>query len=82
MICTSAISTLEEENTFGKTGQRTMFTIQCQSGKDIRRHAYDPSRDEVLLLPGRQLRAISCLSAADDLTIVQLDELESLYTFQ
>lgn len=82
MICTSAISTLEEESTFGKSGRRTMFTIQCQSGKDIRRHAFDPSRDEVLLFPGRQFRVISCLGAADDLTIVQVEELESLYSFQ
>lgn len=82
MICTAEISKLQADETFGKTGRRTMFTIQCQSGKDIRRHAFDPSTEQILLLPGRQLRVNSTLNANEDLNIIQLEELDSLYSFQ
>ena len=82
MICTAALATLEAEETFGKSGRRMMFTVQCQSGKDIRQHAFDPNKEQVILLPGRQFRVNSCLTANEDLTIVQLEELEALYSFQ
>ncbi len=82
MNCTAAIESLENEENFGKTGRRTLFTIQCRSGKDIRRHANDPSKDQILLLPGRQFQMISCLKPDDDLSIIQLKELQSLYSFE
>ncbi|CAF4174453.1 unnamed protein product, partial [Adineta steineri] len=33
--CTTSIEVLEKEEILGKTGQRTVFTIECDSGKDI-----------------------------------------------
>jgi hypothetical protein len=82
MICTNAIETLDNEENFGKTGRRTLFTIQCRSGKDIRRHANDPTKDQILLLPGRQFQTISSLNPDDDLCIIQLQELKSLFSFE
>ncbi len=82
MTCTSAIRTLEDEETFGKTGQRTLFTIECCSGKDIKQHAFDSSKDQVLLLPGRQFQVVSCLSPDDELNIIQLKEKTPLYSFE
>ncbi len=81
MDCTGAIESLDNEN-FGKTGRRTLFTIQCQSAKDIRRHSNDPSKDQILLLPGRQFQVISCLNPDNDLKIIQLKELQPLYSFE
>jgi hypothetical protein len=82
LVCTASIKTLENEETFGKTGQRTLFTIQCRSGKDISRHAFEPAKEQVLLLPGRQFQVISCLNPGDELNIIQLEEMNSSLTFQ
>ena len=82
LTCTAAIKTLEDEETFGTSGRRTLFTIQCRSGKDIRHHAFDPAKEQVLLLPGRQFQVTSFLHPDDDLKIIQLEELEPLYSFQ
>ncbi|CAF3864352.1 unnamed protein product [Rotaria magnacalcarata] len=77
----SCIKALEDEEDFGKGGQRTLFTVECRSGKAIGPHAHDQSKDQILLLPGRQLQVISCLNAGNDLTIVQLQELGTSYKF-
>ncbi|CAF3028710.1 unnamed protein product [Rotaria socialis] len=75
----SCIKVLEDEEDFGKEGQRTLFTVECRVGKAIGPHAHDQSKDQILLLPGRQLQVVSCLNAGNDLTIVQLQELETSY---
>jgi hypothetical protein len=82
LTCTASIKTLENEETFGKSGRRTLFTIESRSGKDIRRHAFEQSKDQVLLLPGRQFQVISCLNPDDELNIIQLEEMKSLYSFE
>lgn len=81
LICTAAIKTLEDEEIFGKTARRTLLTIESHSGKDIRQHADNPDKDQVLLLPGRQFKVTSCLIAGDQLYMVQLTEMPSLYNF-
>ena len=36
--CTLSIETLKNENFLGKNGIRTLFGIECHSGKNIRQH--------------------------------------------
>ncbi|CAF1302171.1 unnamed protein product, partial [Adineta steineri] len=72
--CTTTIEVLEDEQFLGKTGERTMFTIECDSGKDISRHSYYQSEKEVLLLAARQFIVVSCLRAAPGLHMIQLKE--------
>ncbi|UJR08214.1 hypothetical protein I4U23_012487 [Adineta vaga] len=79
--CTSSIKSLEDDEDFGKTGERTLLTIECQSGKDITRHAFDPSKEQVLFSPGCQFKVISCLQTGDELNIVQVEEIKSPYSF-
>ena len=71
--CTTSIGILKSTVFFGKTGTRTMFTIQCESARDIRKHSYYPAEDEVLLLAATQFKVISCLDQGD-LHIIQLKE--------
>ncbi|CAF5143328.1 unnamed protein product, partial [Rotaria sp. Silwood1] len=52
--CTVSINVLQSENFLGKTGERTMFNIECYSGKNIQKHSYYPTEDEVLLLAATQ----------------------------
>ncbi|CAF1043336.1 unnamed protein product [Adineta steineri] len=74
--CTTSIGVLENEQFLGKTGQRTMFNIECDSGKDISRHSYYQSEKEVLLLAARQFVVVGCLRPAPGLHMIQLKEIK------
>ncbi|CAF3357201.1 unnamed protein product, partial [Rotaria sp. Silwood2] len=74
--CTSSIGVLENEQFFGTTGNRTLFQIECTTAKDIKKHSFVASEDEILLLPARQLQVTSCLDSGHGLHIVQLTELK------
>jgi hypothetical protein len=72
--CTLHMHVLQSEMFLGKTGVRTMFNIECLNGKNICRHSYFASEDEILLLPAIQFKIISSLDQGD-LKIVHLQEL-------
>ncbi|CAF4991307.1 unnamed protein product [Rotaria sp. Silwood1] len=74
--CTSSVGVLENEQFFGKTGNRTLFQIECTTAKDIKKHSFVTSEDEILLLPARQFQVTSCLDTGSGLHIVQLTELK------
>jgi hypothetical protein len=76
--CTTSIKVLEEQEFFGKTGTRTLFFIECHSGRDIHRHCSIENENEVLLLPAIQFKVVSCLDQDNDLHIIQLKEIEPL----
>ncbi|CAF4716804.1 unnamed protein product, partial [Rotaria sp. Silwood1] len=71
--CTTAIRVLKSNLFLGKTGSRTMFTLQCKSARDIRKHSYFPAEDEVLLMAATQFKVLGCLDQGD-LYIIQLEE--------
>lgn len=78
--CTASISVLEEnEQFFGKSGTRTLFSIECDSGKDIRQLACHPEEEEILLLPGLELRVVGCSRIANDVTMIQLKEIDPAF---
>ncbi|CAF0821026.1 unnamed protein product [Rotaria sordida] len=77
--CTAAISVLESPNYLGKSGTRTMFSIQTNSGKHIRAHSYFENEDEILLPPGIYLKVIDSLNPAEGLHIIQLREIPPPY---
>ncbi|CAF3442033.1 unnamed protein product [Rotaria sp. Silwood1] len=77
--CTSSIKVLESEVFFGKTGTRTLFQIDCYTGKDIKNHSFIQQEDEILLLPARQFVVKSCLDSDDGLHIIQIKETEPSY---
>ncbi|CAF0992505.1 unnamed protein product [Adineta steineri] len=72
--CTTTIGVLKNKQFLGETGQRTVFTIECSSGKDISRHSYFQMEKEVLLLPARQFMVVSCLPLLEGLHMIQLKE--------
>ncbi|CAF4456958.1 unnamed protein product, partial [Rotaria magnacalcarata] len=71
--CTRAVGVLESDLFLGKTDDRTMFTLQCKSTRDIRKHSYFPVEDEVLLMAATQFKVVSCLNQGN-LHIIQLEE--------
>jgi hypothetical protein len=72
--CTVALSVLQTEEFLGEIGFRTMFTIECLNGKEIRKHSYFSSEDEILLLPATHFKVIDCLNQCD-LKIIHLQEI-------
>jgi hypothetical protein len=75
--CTNSIGVLESKTFLGKTSARTIFTIDCDSGRDIRNHSRYPSESELLLVAAREFKVIDSLNPADDLHMIQLQEVES-----
>ncbi len=66
---------LESPNYLGKSGARTIFSIQTNSGKDIRAHSYFENEDDILLPPGLYFKVIGSLNPAKGLHIIQLREI-------
>ncbi|CAF0890662.1 unnamed protein product [Rotaria sp. Silwood1] len=74
--CTTSIGVLQAELFLGKTGERTMFTIECDSGKDIRKHSLLPAEDEVLLPAATRFKVVDCLDHGHGLHMIQLEEIK------
>ncbi|CAF4740183.1 unnamed protein product [Rotaria sp. Silwood1] len=72
--CTTAVEVLEEEEFFGKNGTRTLFAIECDTGKDIRQHSFYPNEEEILLLPGTEFEVISSADMGNRFSMIQLKE--------
>jgi hypothetical protein len=75
--CAASVNTLEKEQNFGNTGTRTLFTIDCESSKDISKHSFRQTEDEILLMPGRRLQVVSCLNPGNELHVIQMKEITS-----
>jgi hypothetical protein len=77
--CTLTLEVLQSEDFLGKKGNRTMFTIECDAGKDVRNHSMYPTEDEILLPAARQFKVVSCLDSGNNLHIIQLKEIEPIF---
>jgi hypothetical protein len=74
--CTADMKLLESEKFLGKTGQRTLFSIECINGKSIGKHSYFKQiEQEIILIPGSYFEVIGQLSPAPDLYIIELKEI-------
>ena len=77
--CTSSIDVLQSNAFLGKTGTRTMFTIECRNGKDIRQHSYFNHENEVLLLAATPFQVVASLDQGNGLHLIQIKEIDSPY---
>jgi hypothetical protein len=77
--CTTSINILEGEQFFGKTGTRTLFAIECDSGRSIHRHSCIQKENEVLLLPAIRLTVVACLHQSQDFLMIQLKEVNASF---
>ncbi|CAF1472871.1 unnamed protein product, partial [Adineta steineri] len=76
--CTQSLEVLQKEEFLGKSGQRTLFYIECINGKSIENYSYSSSDEkEVLLLPGTEFLITGKKRANRDLTIVHLKEIRA-----
>ena len=75
--CTRTLDVLQTDQFLGASGARTLFTIECTSGKNIEKHSAFTSEDETLLPAARQFQVVSCLPQGPDLYLVHLKETKS-----
>ena len=75
--CTRDLDILKQDQFFGTSGSRMLFTIECTSGKDIKKHSAYALEDETLLPAARQFQVMACLPQQDGLYMVHLKETKS-----
>jgi hypothetical protein len=72
--CTTDVSMLQAERFLGKNGDRTMFSIECCSGKNLRQHSFYEYENEILLPPARYFKVIGSVDHGNGLHFIQLKE--------
>lgn len=77
--CTVSLSVLETDLYLGKTGTRTLFSIETLNGRTIRNHSRFQAEDEIIQLPGTRLEVLSRLNPAPDLYIIHLRQIRPPY---
>ncbi|CAF0837436.1 unnamed protein product [Rotaria sordida] len=77
--CTSSVEVLKNEQFFDKTGNGTLYQIECTTAKDIKKYLFIADEAEVLLLIHRKFQVKSCLDSGHGLHIVQLEEPKPQY---
>ncbi|CAF3207579.1 unnamed protein product, partial [Rotaria sp. Silwood2] len=75
--CTRLRKFLEQEKLLSTTGVRTLFRIECETGKSICAHSYYKTEDEILLLPATRMRVISQMDSNNGAIVIQLKEIKS-----
>jgi hypothetical protein len=80
--CTVSIDNLRAVVFAGPSSARTTFAIDCKTGKDIRKHSFYPTDDEILLLPATEFKVVSSVNHGDGLAMVQLQETASYSSLQ
>jgi hypothetical protein len=75
--CTTTPDVFRASNFLGKTGSRTLFSIECLNGKSIKKHSYFSDKEqEVILMPGTFFEVIGQVDPAEDLHIIHLKEIQ------
>lgn len=79
-LCTSRLDVLENDSFFGNNGIRTLFAVECKTGKDIKNHSWVSNEDDILLVPMIEFRVKPCLALSGGLHILQIDEISSPFS--
>lgn len=78
-LCTTSLEYLENEKFSNEMEPRTIFTIECNTVKDIHQHTYYPSDDAFLILPGTQFKVIESFENDHNLHLITLQEVQSSF---
>ena len=76
LSCNQSRDNLESEQFIGKYGPRTLFHIECRTGKSIQRHSANTIQNEILLLPAMQFEVKRNVKPIPDLCIIEIREVE------
>ncbi|CAF1485014.1 unnamed protein product [Rotaria sp. Silwood1] len=73
--CITSLERLQSNEFLGKNGTRTIFYIECFSGKNIQSHSYYSTRNEILLPSEIKFIINSSRERKDGLSIIHLKEI-------
>jgi hypothetical protein len=74
--CTLSVELLENPMYLGDSGERTLFSIECFSGKAIKNYSYYQYEDEILLLPGTYLEVTGKAKIGDGFYIIRMRDVK------
>ncbi len=77
--CMKKSNQLEKKLFLNKSGKRTLFVIDCYSGREIHQHSM--YEGEVLLPPACQFNVVNCVKKSKDLHIIELKEIQPVCDF-
>ena len=72
--CTVELTVLENNMYLGKSGERTLFSVEAINARMVRDHSHFVTEGEVLLLPGTHMVVQSQGSPAPDLHVIHLKQ--------
>lgn len=75
--CTKSLNVLKSSLFLGKTGTRTIFSIETFDARSVKDHSDYPNEDEVLLLPGTCMKVRAKLDPEKNLCIIELKQIHS-----
>ncbi|CAF5133823.1 unnamed protein product, partial [Rotaria magnacalcarata] len=75
--CTEAMQVMERF--VGRSGMRTLFTIECRSGKAIGMHSFYRNENEIVLMPGTYFHVVDKWSPNENLYMIHLREADPPY---
>jgi hypothetical protein len=79
--CIKNSNLLETRLFSNRTDKRTLFIINCYSGREIHRHSHDKSENEILLPPARQFGVVSSGYKGKNLYVIELNEIQPAFDF-
>ncbi|CAM4839313.1 unnamed protein product [Rotaria magnacalcarata] len=77
--CTDTLTVMETPQFLGNTGLRTLFSVECENGKDIKDYSYVSNEKEILLPPGTYFKVCGKLNPTPDLFIIHVKEVKPPY---
>jgi hypothetical protein len=70
--CTETLTVMETPQFLGTDGLRTLFSIECENGKDIKEYSYLGKEKEILLPPATYFEVMGKVNPAPDLYIIHV----------
>jgi hypothetical protein len=80
--CAISTDILKSEELMGTTVSGTIFAINSKTGKDIRKHSFHPTEDEILLLPATEFKVDASVDDGQGLFTISLTETASYASLQ
>ena len=74
--CTSALDLMQSDQFLGKSGDRTMFIIQCMDGKSIHKYSQFADENEVLLLPCSYFEVLGSADQGNGLHTIHIKQIQ------
>lgn len=74
--CTPSMHVLETSSFYGGQGEKTLFQIECFSGKNIEQYSEYKKEQEILLMAATQFKVVSCDNRSNGQHIINLKEIE------